>query len=175
MSSKNRARAVSGAAIALAIFLATVPSHSAEIMVARMIDAAGADLGTVELREVPHGVLLHVQMRGLPPGPHAIHIHSVGKCEPPFDSAGPHFNPGRAAHGLQSAGGGHAGDLPNLHVPPSGAVDVEMLAPGAGMTAATLVGSDGKAIVVHAGPDDYMTDPSGNSGGRIACGVVAAP
>jgi Cu-Zn family superoxide dismutase len=167
-----RKRSVSSAAIALTILSAASPSFGAE-RVARMIDATGGDLGTVELREVPHGVLLHVQMKGLPPGPHAIHLHSIGKCEPPFDSAGPHYNPGGTAHGLLSVGGGHGGDLPNLHVPQSGAVDVEMLAPGIGLTAATQVGSDSKSIVVHAGPDDYMTDPAGNSGARIACGVVA--
>ena len=167
-------RFVSSATVALTIGSMATPSLGAERAVARMVDSAGAELGSVELREVPHGVLLHVQMNGLPPGPHAFHLHAVGKCEAPFDSAGPHFNPGGMAHGLQSAGGGHAGDLPNLHVPQSGAVDVEVLAPNLRLSEASLLDADGTAVVVHTGPDDYATDPAGNAGGRIACGVVTA-
>jgi superoxide dismutase, Cu-Zn family len=135
----------------------------------------GKDVGTVELLQTPAGVLLKVSVKGLPAGEHAFHVHAVGKCEPPFDSAGGHFNPGGKKHGLMAPEGHHAGDMPNLHVPQSGELVVEVvntavtLEPG---KPNSLFGPNGTAIVIHAGVDDYKTDPAGNAGGRIACGVI---
>jgi Cu-Zn family superoxide dismutase len=122
-------------------------------------------------------VLLRVSISGLPPGEHAFHIHETGRCEPPFDSAGGHFNPAGKKHGLLAPEGKHAGDLPNLHVPADGALKLEVLATEvmlAAGSANSLLDSDGAALVVHRDADDYRTDPAGAAGPRIACGVIEA-
>lgn len=137
--------------------------------------ADGKQVGTAELVETPAGVLLKVSVKDLPVGDHALHIHELGKCEAPFASAGGHFNPERKKHGLEAAEGHHAGDMPNLHIPEGGILVVEVL-----NTAITLkkdqpnsvFDADGSSIVIHAGRDDYKTDPAGDAGGRIACGVI---
>ena len=138
-------------------------------------NAAGETMGTARLTQTPHGVLVRAEFTDLPPGTHAFHIHETGKCEPPFQSAGGHFNPDGRQHGFRNAQGYHAGDLPNLEVPESGAYTVEHLVRRASLGPATdfsLVDGDGSALVVHRGADDYRTDPAGNAGERIACGVV---
>jgi len=134
-------------------------------------------VGKVELTDSPSGVLMRLTLDGIPPGDHAFHVHAVGKCEPPdFKSAGPHFNPDDIKHGLMNAEGPHAGDMPNLHVPADGKVQVEVLNPAVPLSAeSALLDEDGAAIVVHAGADDYQTDPAGNAGDRIACGVITSP
>ena len=137
--------------------------------------ADGADHGTVTLTQTSAGVLIRAELTGLPPGPHGFHLHTTGACEPPFESAGGHFNPTSAKHGFLDEAGPHVGDLPNIEVPESGNAVVEhlnafvSLSPESGNT---LFDEDGTSIVVHAGADDYKTDPSGQSGDRIACGVV---
>jgi Cu-Zn family superoxide dismutase len=146
---------------------------AAERASARMTGADGTDRGTIELQATARGVLVRAKLHGLPPGIHGFHLHAVGKCEPPFDSAGPHFNPRRTVHGILSAAGGHGGDLPNMHVPDSGAIDLEVLAADVSLTEGSLLDADGSSVVVHAGPDDYTSDPAGNSGARIACGVIS--
>lgn len=120
---------------------------------------------------VEHGLYC----RGLPTGNHGIHIHAVGRCDPPdFMSAGAHFNPTNRQHGLQNPNSPHASDLPNLQVGADGtgrldALDRDVtLASGAN----SLFDADGSALVIHAGEDDNMTDPAGNSGGRIARGII---
>lgn len=134
-------------------------------------NAQGQSIGSATLTETPHGVLLSVSLTSAPAGPHAFHIHSVGKCEAPFASAGPHLNPAGKKHGLKSAEGAHAGDLPNITVPAGGALTFDVLA--AGVTMASVLDADGAAVVLHAGVDDYATDPAGAAGDRVACGVVA--
>jgi Cu-Zn family superoxide dismutase len=152
---------------------AAAQARAADSATARMAAPDGSDRGTIELRATPHGVLVRARLRGLPPGPHGFHIHAVGKCEPPsFDSAGPHYSPRRARHGFLHQAGAHEGDLPNLQVPESGTVDVEIVVDGTMLNEGGLLDADGASVVVHAGADDYMTDPSGNSGARIACGVI---
>jgi Cu-Zn family superoxide dismutase len=142
---------------------------------ATLKDADGKEVGSAALTQTPAGVLIRLVLDGLPPGERAFHIHGVGKCEPPFASAGPHFNPRGRKHGLMAAGGHHAGDMPNLVVPSDGALTVEVLNPDVTLEkgkANSLFGPQGTALVIHAGKDDYKTDPTGDAGGRIACGVV---
>ncbi|MGE5064160.1 MAG: superoxide dismutase family protein, partial [Myxococcales bacterium] len=108
---------------------------------------------------------------GLPHGLHGIHVHSVGRCDPPdFASAGPHWNPLGRQHGLNNPAGPHAGDMRNVEVEVNGVLETTVTLPGASV--ATLLDADGAALVLHASPDDYVSDPSGNSGARIACAVL---
>jgi Cu-Zn family superoxide dismutase len=148
-----------------------ISSAAAAEATAEMKDPGGATVGTVTLREVPHGVLLTARFSALPAGPHGFHVHAVGDCTPPFTSAGGHFNPGGAKHGLAADGGHHAGDMANLLVPASGAVEAEIHNAALRLDDA-LFDADGAAIVVHAGPDDHASDPAGDAGARIACGVI---
>jgi len=137
--------------------------------------ADGKDVGTAKLAPTKGGVKVQVQVANLTPGRHGIHIHAVGKCEPPdFKSAGGHLNPSGKKHGLHSPEGPHAGDLPNLTVGKDGRGKATFTAKGAtlGAGGGTLFGPDGAALVIHADPDDEKTDPAGNSGARIACGVI---
>lgn len=136
-------------------------------------DANGAEVGHAMATSVAGGVRFSADLHGLPPGTHGIHVHTVGLCDAPgFTTAGGHWNPTGMKHGSMNPQGPHEGDLPNLIVGQDGRGTVAAVIPGAAV--ATLIDADGAAIVVHAGPDDLMTDPSGNSGGRIACGVFAA-
>ena len=138
-------------------------------------DGAGRSLGTLTLTEGAQGVTLSGRLVGLPPGAHAIHIHGTGRCEPPFASAGAHWNPTSRQHGTQNPQGPHFGDLPNLAVATDSTVTVQATTPGGTLRGSNgLLDSDGAAAVVHAQPDDYRTDPAGNAGDRIACGVVSS-
>lgn len=161
-----QAMCVGGALLALAGW--TDPAAAAA---AEMKDAEGRTVGTVELSQLPSGVLLHAKFEGLMPGTHAFHVHAVGKCEPPFTSAGGHYNPDGAKHGLLAEDGPHAGDMPNIHVPESGTLEIEVFNSRLALDDALFDG-DGAAIVIHEGPDDYKTDPAGAAGPRIACGVI---
>jgi len=137
---------------------------------------AGASYGTLRLESTGGGTRLRGALAGLPPGVHGIHFHQVGRCDPPdFASAGPHFNPTNALHGLQNPLGPHAGDLPNITVNAAGEAAVDLVTTRVTSDPSSprgLVGGDGTALVIHADPDDQFTDPAGNSGARIACGVV---
>jgi superoxide dismutase, Cu-Zn family len=162
------------AASASLLALATLPA-AAQSAKATLKNAEGKEVGSAALTQTPAGVLIRLSLKGLPAGERAFHIHGVGKCEAPFTSAGGHFNPGSKKHGIMAAEGHHAGDLPNLHVPAGGELIVEVL--NAAVTlekgkANSLFGPQGTALVIHAGKDDYKTDPTGDAGGRIACGVV---
>ena len=160
-------------AVSMTSCLMALPAH-AQSAKAALKDAQGKDVGQVQLTQTPHGVLLKMTLKGAPPGERAFHIHAVGKCEAPFESAGPHFNPDNHKHGMM-AGQGHAGDLPNLHVPQSGELSIEILAPAVTLVKGkpnSLFDADGSTLIIHAKADDYKTDPSGDAGGRIACGVI---
>jgi Cu-Zn family superoxide dismutase len=133
-------------------------------------DRDGKEVARAVLIGSPHGVLIAADFTGLPAGDHAFHIHETGECEPPFKSAGGHFNPEGKQHGLRNPKGFHAGDLPNIHVKKDCDLNVEVFAPGVKLGA--LLEGDGSALVVHAGRDDYTTDPAGAAGDRIACGVI---
>ena len=162
-----------GAAALLAAAVA-MPVQAAEMANTQLKDSPGKAVGDVDLMQTPAGVLIKLQIKGLPPGEHAFHIHAVGKCEAPFESAGPHFSPGSHKHGMMS-GEGHAGDMPNLHVPQSGELSVEIVNSTITLEKGkpnSLYGPNGTALIIHAGKDDYKSDPTGDAGGRIACGVV---
>lgn len=136
--------------------------------------ADGRDAGAATLTETGAGVLVRATLRNLPPGTHALHVHETGTCEPPFKSAGGHYNPTGRQHGFLNPLGEHAGDLTSITVGADGTASADLLAPAVtlGTGGATLRDADGSSLVLHAGADDYRTDPSGNSGDRIACGVV---
>jgi Cu-Zn family superoxide dismutase len=158
--------------LSVGIALAQSPAPTASAVIK---DAMGTTVGTATLRETASGVLLKVDLTGAPTGVHALHVHTTGKCDAPmFTTAGGHFAPGGTKHGLMAAGGPHAGDLPNIYVPADGKLSIEVLESNVTLADGprSLMDADGSAIVLHATADDYMTDPAGNAGGRIACGVV---
>ena len=155
--------------------LALTSAANAQSGKATLKDAGGKEVGSAQLSQTPHGVLVRLTLKGVPAGEHAFHIHQTGKCEPPFTTAGGHFNPGSKKHGVMAADGPHAGDMPNLHVPADGNLAVEVV--NAAVTLDkdkpnSLYKPEGTALIIHAGKDDYKTDPTGDAGGRIACGVV---
>jgi Cu-Zn family superoxide dismutase len=162
------------AGVAAVVIAAAAQAAMAQSAKASLKDAKGNDVGTVTLTQTKSGVQLRLSLKGLPPGARAFHIHEVGRCEPPFTSAGGHFNPEKKKHG-KGAGAGHAGDMPNITIGKDGQLTTEVV-----NTAITLdkgkpnsvFHSGGTAIVIHEGLDDYKSDPAGNAGGRIACGVI---
>jgi Cu-Zn family superoxide dismutase len=162
-------------AVAFPFAAALAAHHEHHAATAALKTADGKTAGQASFTQKPDGVWLKVEATGIAPGTHGIHLHAVGQCKAPdFASAGGHWNPMHKMHGLDSPKGAHMGDLPNLVVGADGHGKIEALIKGATIGAGDmgLADSDGTAIVIHAGPDDNVTDPSGNSGGRIACGVV---
>ena len=157
----------------LALVALTAPASAADQATAVLKDADGKDLGKVTLIAVPTGVLLALDLTDMPPGDHGFHIHGIGKCEAPdFKSAGGHFNPEEDEHGILNEAGPHAGDMPNIHVPANGKLRVEVLNQSVNLGMG-LLGANGTAIVIHQGPDDYISNPAGDAGPRIACGVIS--
>ena len=142
---------------------------------ASLVDSTGANVGLVTFTSSNGTAQLAVSVTGLTPGRHGMHIHENGSCTPPdFQSAGGHFNPGAKQHGLQNPQGPHAGDLPNLLVEQDGSADTTLTV-SAGLLAegtTSMLGPEQRSVVIHADPDDEKTDPSGNSGGRVVCGVI---
>ena len=138
----------------------------------------GAALGSVSLSDGAGGATMSVTASGMPAGVHGIHLHEKGLCDgPKFDSAGGHWNPGAKKHGRDNPAGAHLGDLANLEVGGDGRATVNTMVAGAMMSSGAnmLADADGTSLVVHAKPDDYKTDPSGDSGDRVACAVLAGP
>ena len=142
---------------------------------AELRNAGGQTVATATLTQVGGALRVVIEARGLPPGVKGVHVHAVGKCDPSdFTSAGSHFNPQGKQHGALNPQGPHAGDLPNLTIGADGKGRLEsttqLLTLASGPT--SVFDADGSAIVIHAAPDDFKTDPTGNSGARIACGVI---
>ncbi len=164
-------------AITAALVISTAFSAAAQKPVkVEMHDGQGNSVGTAELTPAPMGVNIHLNLMNLPPGVHGIHIHAVAKCEgPAFTTAGGHFNPDMKHHGLENPEGPHAGDIPNITVGPQGTAMTAILAPGVTMgdDPHSIFSNGGTALVIHAMADDMKTDPAGNAGARIACGVIS--
>lgn len=157
------------------LLLAGCAQENPKSLDVEMFNATGDSLGKIKLAEQPKGVKMSVNLTGLTPGVHAIHIHEKGKCQAPdFKSAGNHFNPENKDHGLLNPKGAHAGDLPNLIVEDDGSVKVEIVAPGVTLEngKTSLFTKEGTSIVIHEGKDDGMTQPAGDSGNRVACGEI---
>lgn len=169
----------------LAVLIATLaitPASAADLAAKTRIDlqnSTGASVGSATLTEAPNGVLLHIEVKGLPPGWHGLHFHETGDCsKADFTSAGAHVHAmATKVHGLLNPDLNEAGDLPNLYVAADGTGQVELLSTfvslNGGGTRPALADKDGSALVIHASPDDYKTQPIGNAGARIACGVIA--
>ena len=164
------------------LLLLAAPFASAQkmkLVAVTLKTAQGQDAGTVLMKQMKDGVKVKVKLMNLPPGDHGVHVHQKAACDAPdFKSAGPHFNPDSKQHGSKNPAGPHAGDMPvNVTVGADGTGTAEFVATGISLipdAPNSIVANGGTSIVVHEKADDMMTDPSGNSGARIACGVVAA-
>ena len=167
-------RAARWTAVAIATMGLAVPAIAQESGRGTFVDAQGKDVGTLTVEHMPSGTMFLLKLHDLPPGVHGMHIHSIGKCTPPsFDSAGPHWNPAGAQHGKENPKGKHGGDRDNLTIPANGKLELQVVLQGTALHGeGGLLDEDGASIVIHANPDDYKTDPSGNSGARIACAPI---
>ena len=153
---------------------------AAEQAVAELIDGDGQPIGQARFEQAPHGVIMLVEVSGLPPGAHGIHLHGTGSCEPDFKAAKGHINPQAVEHGLRNPNGPDPGDLPNLFVATDGTATAEFYTTRVSVVAEdgdkpALLDADGSAVIIHANPDDHLTQPIGGAGGRIGCGTIAPP
>ncbi|MFO7277157.1 MAG: superoxide dismutase family protein [Pseudomonadota bacterium] len=168
---------IAGTVLSLAAAAAEPPAGDRDAVAhATFVDAKGERIGTATLSQAANGVLIALDVKGLPPGEHAFHVHGTGRCEPKtgFKSAGDHYAPRGRQHGFHAARGPHAGDMPNVFVQQDGTLRAHVLNTGVTLDSGTgsLFDSDGSALVIHGGADDYRSQPSGNAGDRIACAVV---
>ena len=165
--------AIAVAALACASLLAG-PAHAQPKATADIKDASGKSLGEAVLAQRDGTVEIDVTLTGLPKGTHAFHIHEVGRCDPPFESAGGHFNPEHKQHGKDNPQGPHAGDIPNFTVDAKGGSTASVVAPGVTMDDGpnSVFTGGGTALVIHEKADDMKTDPAGAAGNRIACGLI---
>jgi Cu-Zn family superoxide dismutase len=142
---------------------------------ASLFDSSGTRVGLATFARSGSSTSMSISVSGLTPGRHGMHVHENGACTPPgFESAGGHFNPDARKHGVLNPDGPHAGDLPNLDVEEDGSADTTLTVPSGLLTEGpgSMIGTQKRALVIHADPDDEKTDPSGNSGGRVVCGVI---
>ena len=161
---------------AFCLLAGSIALYAAMKAKADLVDAKGASVGTAVFTQKAKGVELDLNVSGLTPGQHGFHIHNVGKCDAPdFASAGPHFNPEGKQHGWDNPQGHHMGDLQNLTVGADGKAHVRVMVPGVtlGEGPNSLFHEGGTALVIHAKPDDGKSDPAGNAGPRVACGVIS--
>ena len=159
----------------LCLLTCSVSLLAAKKAKADLFNTKGEPVGTATFTEKANGVQLDLKVSNLPPGLHGFHIHSVGRCQAPdFASAGPHFNPEGRQHGWDNPLGHHLGDLQNLNVGPDGKANTRITVPEVtlGEGSKSLFHEGGTSLVIHAKPDDGKTDPAGNAGARIACGVI---
>lgn len=153
-----------------------VSGDNGKVIKVSIVNTEGNDIGQAVLTEAADGLTFKIKAEGLPPGEHGIHVHEKGECTPPsFESAGSHFNPTDKEHGFNNLKGFHLGDLPNVEVGPDGRLEAVVTTAELTLKPSqqnSILDNDGSALVIHEKADDYKTDPSGNSGDRIACGVI---
>lgn len=179
----SRIKSLSITCLAALPILAAVPTasfaheHGGGHAIADIVDGQGQTKGRAMIMQGKDGVEVDVKAVGLPAGVHAVHVHTAGTCTgPDFTSAGGHWNPAKKQHGHDNPAGAHMGDMPNMTVGADGTGELKTVIKGAMLSGGSepLLDADGAAVVIHAAADDYKTDPTGNAGGRLACGVVKA-
>ena len=161
------------------VALAAAPIASAADMAgADIVNTDGEVIGKAAFEQTPTGVLISVDVTGLPPGGHGIHLHAVGACTPNFKAATGHINPDKVKHGLRNPEGPDNGDLPNLFVAADGTARAEFFTTRVSVSGGdmpALLDEDGSTVIIHEHPDDHMSQPIGGAGGRIACGIIGKP
>ncbi|MCE2482129.1 MAG: superoxide dismutase family protein [Alphaproteobacteria bacterium] len=162
--------------LAAIVALAAAPvASAADMAAADIVNGDGDVIGKAAFEQTPTGVLISIDVTGLPPGGHGIHLHATGSCTPDFKAAAGHINPDKAKHGLRNPEGPDNGDLPNLFAAADGSARAEFFTTRVSVSAGgtpALLDEDGSAVIIHENPDDHMTQPIGGAGGRIACGII---